>query len=134
MASQLPPQRSTQAPKRGCSFRRMSGGNAPLASRRAGGKVIRISGTYDAAVIAAREAAARGDGLLIPDTTQDMEDPVVADVMSGYSLITDELQSQLDRLPTHVIVQAGVGGLAAAVAQGIKRHESSSQNPPRRHA
>jgi diaminopropionate ammonia-lyase len=85
----------------------------------AGGKVIRISGTYDAAVIAAREAATRGEGLLIPDTTQDMDDPVVADVMAGYSLITDELRSQLERLPTHVIVQAGVGGLAAAVAQGL---------------
>jgi diaminopropionate ammonia-lyase len=86
----------------------------------AGARVIRVPGTYDAAVVAAREAALRSEGLLIPDTTQEKDDPVVADVMAGYSLITDELRSQLERLPTHVIVQAGVGGLAAAVAQGLK--------------
>jgi diaminopropionate ammonia-lyase len=87
----------------------------------AGGRVIRVSGTYDAAVIAAREAALRGEGILIPDTTQERDDPVVADVMAGYLLITEELQSQLERMPTHAIIQAGVGGLAAAMAQGLAR-------------
>jgi diaminopropionate ammonia-lyase len=37
--------------------------------------------------------------------------------MAGYSVLASELLQQLsDRRPTHLFVQAGVGGLAAAVA------------------
>ena len=89
-----------------------------------GSEVIRIDGSYDDAVSAAKAAAAVGAGLLIPDTSEDPDDPVVADVMEGYALIARELESQFggsdrDR-PSHVFVQAGVGGLAAALAQGIE--------------
>lgn len=89
-----------------------------------GSEVMRIAGSYDDAVRAAQEAAAAGAGLLIPDTSEDPDDPVVADVMEGYALIARELESQFggsDRdKPSHVFVQAGVGGLAAALAQGIE--------------
>ncbi len=88
-----------------------------------GAEVVWIEGTYDDAVDAAMAAARRGEGLLIPDTSADPDDAVVKDVMDGYSLLARELVSQFgdevkDR-PTHVFVQAGVGGLAAAVAQGL---------------
>lgn len=56
-----------------------------------GGDVRRVDGTYDDAVDEARACAERGGGLLIPDTTQDRADPVVRDVMFGYSIITAEL-------------------------------------------
>jgi diaminopropionate ammonia-lyase len=87
-----------------------------------GGEVRLVVGTYDQAVLEARAAAARGEGLLIPDTTQNVTDPVVADVMDGYSVMTSELVEQFRAMgtrPTHAFVQAGVGGLAAAVAQGL---------------
>jgi diaminopropionate ammonia-lyase len=89
-----------------------------------GGEVRCVSGTYDDAVDAAQSAAARGDGILIPDTSADPNDAVVKDVMAGYGLITQELVTQFrDEMrdaPTHVFVQAGVGGLAAAVAEGLR--------------
>jgi diaminopropionate ammonia-lyase len=47
---------------------------------------------------------------------------VVRDVMEGYSIMADELVEQFEALrvrPTHAFVQAGVGGLAAAVAEGL---------------
>ena len=87
-----------------------------------GGEVRHVAGTYDHAVLEARAAAARGEGLLIPDTTQDVADPVVTDVMHGYSVLTTELIEQFEAMgtrPTHAFVQAGVGGLAAAVAAGL---------------
>jgi diaminopropionate ammonia-lyase len=87
-----------------------------------GAKVVMIDGTYDAAVEAAEKSAARGDGLLVPDTTSDPDDAVVRDVMDGYSLIVSELTGQFrdaSTQPTHVFVQAGVGGLAAAVISGL---------------
>ncbi|MDH5833583.1 pyridoxal-phosphate dependent enzyme [Luteimonas kalidii] len=89
-----------------------------------GARVVLVEGTYDDAVIAARTAAEHGGGLLISDTTSDPLDPVVRDVMAGYGRITDELAAQFEALghirPTHAFVQAGVGGLAAAVAVGLR--------------
>ncbi len=89
-----------------------------------GGDVVRVAGTYDDAVDAAAAAAANGDGLLIPDTGNEPDDAVVNDVMSGYGLVARELVAQFrdevrDR-PSHLFVQAGVGGLAAAMAEGLQ--------------
>jgi diaminopropionate ammonia-lyase len=88
-----------------------------------GGEIVWVSGTYDDAVDSAEAAAARGEGLLIPDTSRDPDDPVVKDVMAGYALLTHELTAQfrdeLRTAPTHSFVQAGVGGLAAAMADGM---------------
>lgn len=84
-----------------------------------GGTIAWIDGTYDDAVEAAAAAAARGEGILVPDTTSTLSDPVVEDVMSGYGRICVELMEQLPELPTHMFVQAGVGGLAAAMAVGL---------------
>jgi diaminopropionate ammonia-lyase len=89
-----------------------------------GGQVIRVDGTYDAAVLAAAEAATRGQGVLVPDTGPDPHDPVLKDVMAGYALLGEELlgqfRDQAATLPTHVFVQAGVGGLAAAIADALR--------------
>src|SRR5690606_5416870 len=94
--------------------------------RATGAEVALVAGTYDAAVQAAQVASMEAHCLLIPDTTTDPHDQVVQDVMAGYGLLTDELTEQLAargnvRL-THAFVQAGVGGLAAAVADGLCRH------------
>lgn len=87
-----------------------------------GAKIVWIEGTYDDAVLAAEAAAKRGEGLLISDTSADPDDEVVAQVMQGYGLLAEELVRQLDDLqerPTHLFVQAGVGGLAAAMIAGL---------------
>lgn len=87
-----------------------------------GAEVVMVAGTYDDAVDHARSLADGGGMLLIPDTTDRPDDPVVADVMHGYRRITDEIAGQLagGPPPTHVFVQAGVGGLAAAMAEGLR--------------
>jgi len=88
-----------------------------------GARVVMIDGNYDDAVEAAEKSAARGDGLLVPDTTSDPDNVVVGDVMDGYSLIASELIRQFrgdaSQQPTHVFVQAGVGGLAAGLIKGL---------------
>ena len=88
-----------------------------------GANVVLIDGTYDDAVEAAEKSAAQGEGLLVPDTTSDPDNVVVGDVMDGYSLITRELIEQFrgdaSQQPTHVFVQAGVGGLAAGMIKGL---------------
>ena len=89
-----------------------------------GADIVWVRGTYDDAVDAAAEAARGGAGILIADTTDDPSDPVVGDVMAGYGVIAAEVRAQVadagHEAPTHVFVQGGVGGLAAAIADGVK--------------
>jgi diaminopropionate ammonia-lyase len=88
-----------------------------------GADVVIVEGNYDDAVISAGQTAAAGNGVLVADTGEEASDPVVADVMAGYSVIGDEISGQLvaQRIapPTHIFVQAGVGGLAAALAASL---------------
>jgi len=91
--------------------------------REMGAEILRIEGTYDDTVDAALLASRNGEGILVADTSEDADDPVVADVVHGYGVIAYEARRQYDEAdilrPTHVFVQAGVGGLAAAMADGM---------------
>ena len=85
-----------------------------------GAQVVWVDGSYDIAVALAVTAASAGEGVLIADTSHDARHPVVAEVMAGYGKIPAEMLQQLGaNRPTHVFVQAGVGGLAAAIAEGL---------------
>ncbi|MBO9621572.1 MAG: pyridoxal-phosphate dependent enzyme [Sphingomonas sp.] len=89
---------------------------------RLGASIAWVPGTYDDAVDAAVAAERAGEGLLVPDTTRDAENRAVTLVMEGYAVLTTELRAQLARMDarlSHSFVQAGVGGLAAAVASGL---------------
>lgn len=104
----------------------LHGGVPALRARRIerqGGEIAWVQGTYDDAVDAAAAAARAGAGILVADTTDDPGDPVVRDVMTGYGVIAAEVRRQAEaasyQRPTHVFVQAGVGGLAAAMAEGL---------------
>ena len=81
-----------------------------------GAEVIRVDGDYDESVHqCARDARAQG-WHVISDTSYPgyMEIPKL--VMAGYTVMVDEILEQLAGIvPTHVIVQAGVGGLAASM-------------------
>jgi diaminopropionate ammonia-lyase len=81
-----------------------------------GAQMIRVPGAYDDAVDeAARRCEAEG-WLLVSDTTSPGYERVPMLVMQGYTALVHEALEQLSEPPTHVFVQAGVGGLAAAVA------------------
>ncbi len=84
---------------------------------RYGAEVVRTPGNYDDAVRRAAEDATRNGWFVVSDTSYEGYMDVPRDVMQGYTIMVDEALAQLprDRLPTHVFVQGGVGGLAAAV-------------------
>ncbi|WP_256374444.1 pyridoxal-phosphate dependent enzyme [Bradyrhizobium sp. WSM4349] len=88
-----------------------------------GAEIVWVPGTYDNAVDAAAAAACQGAGILVADTTDDPNDPIVCDVMAGYGVTAAEIRDQVDfaglERPTHVFIQAGLGGLAAAIAEGL---------------
>jgi diaminopropionate ammonia-lyase len=89
-----------------------------------GAEIVWVDGTYDDAVDGASAAARAGEGILVADTSSDPSDPAVADVVAGYGVLASEIRRQVDaaghRKPTHLFVQAGVGGLAAAMTAGLK--------------
>lgn len=85
-----------------------------------GAELIFVKGSFDDAAAAAASAAAAGEGILVADTSDDKNCQVVADIIAGYELIAGEIAGQIEgATPTHVFVQAGVGGLAAAIARGL---------------
>ena len=83
-----------------------------------GARVVRMPGTYDDTIHHARATAAQEGWLLIADTSEDERDPTTRLVMQGYGVMVLEILEQLrnEAPPTHVILQAGVGALAAGVA------------------
>ena len=79
---------------------------------------MRVAGSYDDAV---RDAAAHADatgGLVVSDTSWAGYDPIPRDIMLGYTRLMDEAAAAWagDGPPDVLLVQAGVGGLLAAVA------------------
>lgn len=82
---------------------------------RYGAEVVRTAGNYDGSVQQAdRDARAHG-WFVISDTSYPGYMDIPRDVMQGYQLMVHEAVQALPECPTHVFVQAGVGGFAAAV-------------------
>ena len=72
---------------------------------------------YDYAVRKIAEDADRNGWLVISDTAYGDYRDVPRLVMQGYTVIAQEVLEQLgNQRPTHVMLQAGVGGFAAAIA------------------
>jgi diaminopropionate ammonia-lyase len=81
-----------------------------------GAQVVEHQGNYDGAVErAAREAQAQG-WFVISDTAYPGQADTPRNVMHGYRVIVDEVVRQFGSAPppTHVFIQTGVGGIAAA--------------------
>lgn len=83
---------------------------------RFGAEMVRIDGTYDETVAEAARIAGQEGWSIVSDTSWPGYERVPGLVMQGYTAIAHEALNQLDRPPTHVFVQAGVGGIAAALA------------------
>jgi diaminopropionate ammonia-lyase len=98
------------------------------ALRELGAGILRVAGSYDDSVREVALDAAANGWTLVGDTSDDERDPAPALVMAGYTVLIDEIAAQLTRhaAPTHLFVQAGVGGLAAAVIAGVCRHWAPS--------
>lgn len=82
-----------------------------------GAEVVRTSTNYDDAVRRCDQDASRLGRFVVSDTSYAGCLEIPRDVMQGYTVMAAEIIDQLpaDARPTHLFVQAGVGGLAAAV-------------------
>ncbi len=85
------------------------------AIRARGAEVIRVDGNYEEAVDECRRQSQAKGWTIISDTSWEGYEDTPRDVMRGYTVLAEEVLRQWPAGPTHVFVQAGVGGLAAAV-------------------
>ncbi|MDV7141779.1 diaminopropionate ammonia-lyase [Tropicimonas sp. TH_r6] len=86
-----------------------------------GAEVRRTAGNYDDSVREAQETAAHEGWFVVSDTSYPGYMDVPKDVMQGYELMAAEAFDALEQPPTHIFLQTGVGGMAAAVTAQAKR-------------
>lgn len=83
---------------------------------RYGARMIRVDGNYDESVREAARVAGEQGWTIVSDTTWPGYERIPALVMQGYMALLREALREMSAPPTHVFVQAGVGGIAATVA------------------
>ncbi|GAB4519830.1 MAG: diaminopropionate ammonia-lyase [Roseibium sp.] len=88
---------------------------------RYGAEVRRVQGNYDDSVREAQRLATSEGWFVVSDTSYPGYLDVPRDVMQGYEIMAAEALDALAEPPTHVFLQTGVGGMAAAVAAQVKR-------------
>lgn len=83
---------------------------------RFGAEMVRVDGSYDQSVVEAARVAAERGWTVVSDTSWPGYERIPGLVMQGYTVMVREALRHISQPPTHVFLQAGVGGFAAAVA------------------
>ena len=81
-----------------------------------GAEMRRTDGNYDDSVAEATETADREGWLSVSDFSWPGYERIPGLVMQGYTVMMSEIAAQASGRYSHVFIQGGVGGLAAAVA------------------
>jgi diaminopropionate ammonia-lyase len=92
-----------------------------------GAEIRRTAGNYDQSVAEASETADREGWTTVSDFAWEGYTEIPGMVMQGYSLMLDEISAQAKHAYTHIFVQGGVGGLAAAVAGHFLDREGAAR-------
>lgn len=93
--------------------------------RAKGAEVVRSGETYEESIAAAIDDAERSGAIHLADGSWEGYTEPPRLVMEGYTVIAEEMREKFEEAggwPSHVYLQAGVGGLAAAVAALIRRN------------
>jgi diaminopropionate ammonia-lyase len=86
-----------------------------------GATVVRAGDTYEESMTAALSAAASNGWDLLSDSSWQGYTDSPRVLMEGYLVLMQEAVAQIDTPPTHIFLQAGVGGLAVACANYARK-------------
>ncbi|PIB24263.1 PLP-dependent lyase/thiolase [Amylibacter kogurei] len=86
-----------------------------------GAQVVRAGDTYQASMDAAQDAAQKNNWFLLSDSSWNGYVDAPHRLMQGYTVLAQETVAQIPAPPTHIFLQAGVGGLAGAIARYARR-------------
>ena len=88
-----------------------------------GAEVIRVKGNYDNSLKECVKQSKKNDWQIVQDVAWQDYKLVPKLTMAGYSVMMKEISQQIkSEKISHVILQAGVGGMAAAMVAGIARY------------
>ena len=88
-----------------------------------GADVIRVKGNYDNSLKECIKQSKQNNWQIVQDVAWQDYKLVPKLTMAGYSVMMKEISEQINSQQiSHVILQAGVGGLAAAMVAGIARY------------
>ena len=93
-----------------------------------GAKVCREGNDYESSMTAAAKAATANDWVLLSDSSWPGYTELPHRLMEGYLVMAAETVKQMKSAPTHIFLQAGVGGLAAACAAYFREAWVDSPN------
>ena len=79
-------------------------------------QVVRAGENYEESMVAAQRAADANNWTLLSDTSWNGYVDIPYRLMEGYLVMAAETVEQMQHAPTHIFLQAGVGGLASAAA------------------
>ena len=83
--------------------------------------VVVLGNSYEESMEGAQKAAEENDWMLLSDVTWDGYDAGLK-VMEGYLVAAAEAYEDCPEPPTHIFLQAGVGGFPAAMAAHARRY------------
>ena len=87
-----------------------------------GASCVVVEGMYDDAIEEVKRQADANGWHLVCDTSWEGYEAIPLDIVAGYQKIFDEAYSAMPAAPTHIFLQCGVGGFAAAgVAYAVNR-------------
>ena len=81
-----------------------------------GASVVRAGDNYEASMLAAQKAATDNNWVLLSDSSWDGYFKRPWRLMEGYTVMAAEIIQEIDHVPSHIYLQAGVGGMAGAMA------------------
>lgn len=84
-------------------------------------EVVRVNADYDETVRVVRRESEENGWFVVSDTSWEGYSQPPTDVMAGYGVMVDEICAEISDAPTHMFIQAGVGGLAAAVTARLRQ-------------
>ena len=88
-----------------------------------GADVIRVKGNYDNSLKECMRQSKENNWQIVQDVAWEGYKLVPKLTMAGYSVMMKEISEQINSQQiSHVILQAGVGGMAAAMVAGIARY------------
>jgi diaminopropionate ammonia-lyase len=88
-----------------------------------GADVIKVKGNYESSLIECIKQSTKNNWQIIQDVAWKEYITVPKYTMAGYTVMMKEIVDQLDHNKiSHIILQAGVGGMAGAMIAGVARY------------
>jgi len=85
--------------------------------------VIRVKGNYEDSLNACIKQSRDNDWEIVQDVSWEGYKKIPTFIMAGYSIMIKEISDEIDiNSITHVFLQAGVGGMAAAMIAGFAKY------------